>query len=180
VKISIQELRNLSRRAILKYGYSEEEARIILDMLMYAQMRGNNQGIVKLIGEGMPRNEKAQPPTIEKETPTTAIINANHSMEAIAMEQAVTMVIEKAKEMGIAIVGTHTGDGSSGAIGYWSRRVADAGLVGITMSSYPYALVPPSGSHGAFLRMMNLSFWICRPRVSPTSVWSRQKHKESK
>ena len=68
-------------------------------------------------------------------------------MEAIAMEQAVTMVIEKAKEMGIAIVGTHTGDGSSGAIGYWSRRVADAGLVGITMSSYPYAMVPPSGSY---------------------------------
>ena len=147
MKISIQELRDLSRRAILKYGYSEDEARVILDMLMYAQMRGNNQGIVKLIGEGMPRNEKAQPPTIEKETPTTAIINANHSMEAIAMEQAVTMVIEKAKEMGIAIVGTHTGDGSSGAIGYWSRRVADAGLVGITMSSYPYALVPPSGSY---------------------------------
>ena len=68
-------------------------------------------------------------------------------MEAIAMEQAVTMAIEKANAMGIAIVGTHTGDGSSGAIGYWSRRIADAGLVGIVMSSYPHAMVPPSGSY---------------------------------
>ena len=149
MKISIQELKKLSKKAISKYGYSEEEATIVLDMLMYAQMRGNDQGIVKLIGEGMPKNEKAQTPTIEKETPTTAIINANFSMEAIAMEQAVNMVIKKAKEMGIAIVGTHTGDGTSGAIGYWSRKIADAGLVGITMSSYPYPLVPPHGSYEA-------------------------------
>jgi len=146
VKISIQELTTLSAKAISKYGYSEEEAAIILDMLMYAQMRGNDQGIVKLIGNGIPKHKKAQPPTIEKETPTTAIINANLSMEAIAMEQAVNMAVKKAKEMGIAIVGTHTGDGSSGAMGYWSRKIADAGLIGITMSSYPFPLVPPHGS----------------------------------
>jgi len=83
VKISIQELNTLSKKAISKYGYSEEESKIILDMLMYAQMRGNDQGIVKLIGEGIPKNKNAQTPTIEKETPTTAIINANLSMEAI-------------------------------------------------------------------------------------------------
>ncbi len=146
MKIPLQELYQLSRKAILKYGYSEEETQIILDMLMYAQTRGNDQGIVKLIGEGMPKNKKAQTPTIEKETPATAIINANLSMEAIAMDQAVNMVIKKAAEMGIAIVGTHTGDGSSGAMGYWSRKIADAGLVGIAMSSYPYGMIPPHGS----------------------------------
>ncbi len=118
MKISLPELTDLSKRALSRYGYSEAEATIILDMLMYAQLRGNNQGIVKLIGKGMPRHEKARAPTIEKETPTTAIINANLSMEAVAMEQDVTMVIDKAKEMGIAIVGVHTGDGSSGAMGY--------------------------------------------------------------
>lgn len=147
MKISLQELTDLSRNALSKYGYPEEEAAIILDMLMYAQTRGNDQGIVKLIGAGMPRNQKAQTPTIEKETPTTAIINANLSMEAVAMEQAVNMVIQKAQQMGIAIVGVHTGDGSSGAIGYWSRKIADAGLVGITMSSYPFGSVPPHGSY---------------------------------
>ena len=145
--ISIQELESLSKRVILTYGYSEEEATIILDMLMYAQLRGNNQGIVKLIGAGMPKNKDAQAPTVEKETAATAIINANLSMEAIAMEKAVAMVIEKAKVAGIAIVGVHTGDGSSGAVGYWSRKIADAGLIGITMSSYPWPMVPPHGSY---------------------------------
>lgn len=147
MKISCQELSNLTTKAILKYGYSEGEAEVIRDMLIYAQLRGNNQGIVKLIGKGMPRHERAQPPTIEKETPTTAILNANLSMEAVALDQAVSMVVAKAKEMGIAIVGTHTGDGSSGAMGYWSRMIADAGLIGISMSSYPFGMVPPHGSY---------------------------------
>ena len=147
MKISCQELSELTTKAILKYGYSEEEAEIIRGMLMYAQLRGNDQGIVKLIGKGMPKHEKAQQPTVEKETPTTAIINANLSMDAVALEQAVAMVIGKAKETGIAIVGTHTGDGSSGAMGYWSRKIADAGLIGISMSSYPFGMVPPHGSH---------------------------------
>ncbi len=147
MRISIQELKKLSKKAISKYGYSAEESTVILDMLMYAQLRGNDQGIVKLIDKGIPKNERATTPTIEKETPTTAIINANFSMEAIAMEKAVAMVIKKAKEMGIAIVGTHTGAGSSGAVGYWSRKIANQGLVGITMSSYPFAMVPPHGSY---------------------------------
>ena len=147
MKISIQDLKKLSKKAIIKYGYSEEESDTILHMLMYAQLRGNDQGIVKLIGAGIPKNKKSEKPTIEKETPTTAIINANLSMEAIAMELAVEIVVRKAKEMGIAIVGTHTGDGSSGAIGYWSRKIAEEGLIGITMSSYPFAMVPPHGSY---------------------------------
>lgn len=147
MKISIHELTELTTKALLKHGYSEGEAEVVRDMLMYAQLRGNDQGIVKLIGKGMPKHEKAQSPTIEKETPTTGIINANLSMEAIALEQAVTMAIGKAKQMGIAIVGTHTGDGSSGAMGYWSRMIADAGLIGISMSSYPFGMVPPHGSY---------------------------------
>lgn len=147
MKIQLSELQDLSKKAVLKYGYTEEEATIILDMLMYAQLRGNNQGIIKLIGKGIPKSEQAQAPIIEKETETTALINCNQTMEAIVMNQAVKMVVEKAKKMNIAIVGTHNGAGSSGAIGHWSRKVAEAGLIGITMSSYPFGSIPPHGSY---------------------------------
>lgn len=147
MKIKVSELENLSKKALSKYGYTDQESSIILDMLMYAQLRGNNQGIVKLIGKGIPKSKDVQRPTIEKETQTTAVINANSTMEAVVMEQAVKMVVAKARKMGIAIVGIHNGAGSSGAIGYWSRKIANAGLIGITMSSYPFASVPPHGSY---------------------------------
>jgi L-2-hydroxycarboxylate dehydrogenase (NAD+) len=147
MKVKLSELQDLSRKAVLKYGYSEEEAEAILDMLMYAQLRGNNQGVIKLIGRGIPKSKDAKTPTIEKESDTTALINCNQTMEAIAMDMAVKMAVNKAKKMNIAIVGTHNGAGSSGAIGHWSRRVADEGLIGITMSSYPIGSIPPHGSY---------------------------------
>ena len=98
MKISITDLTTLCQKAIIKYGYSNEETKIILGMLMYAQLRGNDQGIVKLIGDGIPKNNLSKEPAIEKETPTTVIINANLSMEAIAMELAVDIAVKKAKE----------------------------------------------------------------------------------
>lgn len=147
MKIKVLKLIELSRKALFKYGYTNKETDIILDMLMYAQLRGNNQGIVKLIGKGIPKNKEAKRPTIEKETPASALINANATMEAIALEQAVKLVVKKAKKLGIAIVGVHNGRGSSGAIGYWSRKIANEGLIGITMSSYPIGSIPPHGSY---------------------------------
>ncbi len=147
MKIKLKELKKISRKALLKYGYSQSETEIILKMLMYAQLRGNNQGIIKLIGRGIPKSKQAKEPSIEKETESTALINCNSTMEALVMNDAVSMVVDKAKQQGIAIVGTHNGMGSSGAIGYWSRMIAKEGLIGITMSSYPYASIPPHGSY---------------------------------
>jgi len=147
MKIKVSELKKLSKSALLKYGYTNKEAGIILEMLMYAQLRGNNQGIVKLIGRGIPKKKDAKKPSIEKETQTTALINCNSTMEAICLEMALDMVVKKAKEHGIAAVGTHNGAGSSGAIGYWSRKVAEKGLIGITMSTYPLGSIPPHGSY---------------------------------
>jgi len=136
-------------KALEKYGYDEKESKVILDMLMYAQLRGNNQGIVKLIGKGIPKSKEVELPTIEKESGVAVLINANQTMEAIALEMAVEMVVKKAKKSGISIVGVHNGAGSSGAIGYWSRKIAEEGLIGITMSSYPLGCIPPYGSYEA-------------------------------
>jgi len=55
MKIPLSELEKLAKQAVLQSGYNEEETAIILDMLMYAQLRGNNQGIIKLIGRGIPK-----------------------------------------------------------------------------------------------------------------------------
>ena len=148
MKIKLTELQEtIEEKQRLNMVIQKRKADIILGMLMYAQLRGNNQGIVKLIGRGIPKSTEAKEPTIEKETEVTAVINCNQTMEAVVMEQAVEMAVEKAKKNGISIVGTHNGAGSSGAIGYWSRKVADKGLVGITMSSYPFNSVPPHGSY---------------------------------
>ena len=73
MKISISELADLTARAVRSYGYGDEEVRVISDVLLYAQLRGNNQGVVKLIGKGIPRDPGAGEIAVEKETPISAV-----------------------------------------------------------------------------------------------------------
>jgi len=48
MKVKLFELEGLVEKALTKYGYDSEESQIIKEVLMYAQLRGNNQGVVKL------------------------------------------------------------------------------------------------------------------------------------
>lgn len=57
--VKINDLKELALLALKKYGYTEDESQTILDILMYAQLRGNNQGLVKLIGKGIPKSPDA-------------------------------------------------------------------------------------------------------------------------
>ena len=43
MKVPIDSLRDAARRAILNQGYTVEDSEIILEIMMYAQLRGNNQ-----------------------------------------------------------------------------------------------------------------------------------------
>lgn len=135
--ITINEITDLSLRALKKQGYNDEEAKIILDMLLYAQLRGNNQGIVKLIGKGIPKNPQAGTITIEKETKLSARINGAKNPGAVVMHNAVRTAITKAKEHGFGMVGTHDTNSSTGALGYWANQIAKEGLIGFVFAGSP-------------------------------------------
>ena len=137
MKVSIDELKDVTRKALLASGYDESEADIILDVLMYAQLRGNNQGIVKLIGAGMPKNPNAGQITIERETKLSALLNGDNNQGMVVVNHVVEMAIEKAREHGFGLVGTNNTASSTGAIGYWARKIADAGFIGWIFAGSP-------------------------------------------
>jgi LDH2 family malate/lactate/ureidoglycolate dehydrogenase len=134
VRISVDDLKKTTLRALQKNGYPESEASIILDVLMYAQMRGNNQGVVKLVGAGMPRDAKAYAMTILKDSAVSALIDGGRNQAMLAMKWATELAIEKAKSTGLSIVGTNNTFTSTGAIGYFAGLIAEAGLIGIVAS----------------------------------------------
>ena len=59
MKVGIETLRGVARRAIATQGFGEADTEIILEIIMYAQLRGNNQNVIKLLGPGMPANPEA-------------------------------------------------------------------------------------------------------------------------
>lgn len=58
VRISVSELRSLVCNSLRGHGYDEEEVAKISDVLLYAQLRGNNQGVIKLVGTYLVTFEK--------------------------------------------------------------------------------------------------------------------------
>ncbi len=146
MKISISELEDLTARAVRSYGYSEDEVRVISDALLYAQLRGNNQGVVKLVGKGIPRDPAAGEITVEKETPISVRINGNRNHAMVVVRKATDIVAEKARKRGFGLAGTWNTNTSSGAIGYFAAELARQGLIGFLFGRSPERVA----MHGAF------------------------------
>jgi LDH2 family malate/lactate/ureidoglycolate dehydrogenase len=146
MKIPLKELEDLTRKAVRNYGYRQDEIDVISDVLLYAQLRDNNQGVVKLIDKGIPRDPKAGEIVIEKETPLSAQVNGNKNHAMVVVCKAVEIVKAKAPKLGFAIAGTFNTNTSSGAIGYYASRLAEKGLIGFAISRSPQRVAV----HGSF------------------------------
>lgn len=137
MEIDLKELEDLTARALKNYGYNDEETATIREILLYAQLRGNNQGVVKLIGGGMPKNMNAGAIIVEHETAVSVRINGNQNQAMVVVKKALEVVLEKAKSHGVAIAGAFNTATSSGAIGYVASEIARNKLIGIVFASSP-------------------------------------------
>lgn len=146
MKIPLSEFEELTREVVHSYGYSAEEARVICDVLLYAQLRGNSQGVVKLIGPGIPRDPDEGEISLLSETKVSALIDGARRHAMVVVNGAVDLLLTKLPGHGIAVVGVNQIGTSSGALGYFARRVAENGYVGIVVSGAP-PKVAPEGSY---------------------------------
>ncbi|MGA7826121.1 MAG: Ldh family oxidoreductase [Geobacteraceae bacterium] len=146
MEITTRELEELTARAVKNFGYNDEETQAICDVLLYAQLRGNNQGVAKLIGKGIPKDPQSGTIVIEKETPISARINGNRNHAMVVVKKAQEIVIEKAKKNGFGIAGTFNTNTSSGAIGYFAAELARQGLIGFVFGRSPERVA----MHGSF------------------------------
>ncbi|MBU1169130.1 MAG: Ldh family oxidoreductase [Proteobacteria bacterium] len=137
MKIKISELEDLTARALKQNGYANHEIPLIKGALLYAQLRGNNQGVVKLIGKGMPKDLQAGDIIVEKESPLSARLNGNKNHAMLVMNKAVGIVLEKVKQLGFAMVGTFNTNTSSGAIGHYTSAIAENGYIAFAFARSP-------------------------------------------
>lgn len=107
--------------------------------------------------------------TVVTEWPTGAVLDAGHSFGAWSAERAVDLVIEKARESGMAIVVTRHADHFGRAAAY-SERMAVAGMVAVVaantaplmpavggaepvLGNNPISIAAPGGEHVPFADM---------------------------
>lgn len=145
MKIQTQELKNKVLEGVEKLGYLDNDAKVIAEVLLYAQLRGNNQGITKIATGGIPKADAIEEFKIVSENKCGALISGGHSMVSTA--KAADMASDLASKHGVGIVGLNHTSSSSGAIGYFSRSIAKAGFIGfVCVGNGSFAFVAPSGS----------------------------------
>ena len=132
------------------YGVPEEDAKIVADVLLESDRRGiESHGcnrfkpiyidrIVK--GTLLPKTEIE----IVKETPTTVVMDAHDGMGMVASYKMMNMLIDKAKQYGMA-GGAIRNSTHYGIAGYWATMASKESMVGITGTNARPSIAPTFG-----------------------------------
>lgn len=134
----------------MKMGVPEEDARLCSDVLMESDRRGiESHGCnrFKPIYIDRIRQGILNPVTkidILKETPTTAVLDANDGMGMVASKKAMDMCIEKARKYGMGMVAVRNSS-HYGIAGYWTGLAAKENMIGITGTNARPSIAPTFG-----------------------------------
>ena len=136
--------------AFAGYGVPREDAAICADVLLESDRRGiESHGCnrfkpiyIDRIVDGI--QKPVTKIDILKETPTTAVLDANDGMAMVVSKKAMEMAIKKAKDFGISMVvvrnSTHYG-----IAGYWVTMATQAGMIGLTGTNARPSIAPTFG-----------------------------------
>lgn len=132
------------------YGVPKEDAKICADVLLESDRQGiESHGCnrFKPIYLDRIKNGTLKPVTnaeVVKETPTTVVIDAHDGMGMVASHKMMTMLIEKAKEYGMA-GGAIYNSTHYGIAGYWTQMAEKAGMIGISGTNARPSVAPTFG-----------------------------------
>ena len=137
-QVSIADLHALGSEALIKQGYLTDDAASILDVLMWAELRGNGSGLAELTSGALaPPSRDGKPLGVEYETKLSARIDGDQRAGQLVMQRAVGVAVDKAKQHGVGLVGTRNAGSSTGALGYYLESIANAGLIGLVFGQSP-------------------------------------------
>ncbi|MCL4535325.1 MAG: Ldh family oxidoreductase [Bacteroidetes bacterium] len=142
-------LRSFAAAVFEKVGVSQEDAALVADSLIEANLRGvDTHGVtrmlcvyVKRVQAGLIRAKTMIMVTSDR--PSVALLDGHNSLGQVVSKRAMTMAIEKAARTGCAVAGV-TNSNHFGASAYYSMMALAHDQIGIAMTNSP-AFVPPWG-----------------------------------
>ena len=150
-RLSVGEAQSLGEGALARVGYSEDDARIVVDQLIDNSLCGYRfAGLPRILAiarDGRTQRDRT-PVAIVHETPTTALVDGGNNVGYVAVYRGAEIAIRKAKESGVAVVGVHNSY-YSGRNAYFLERIVEAGLVGMHSASAAPHVLPPGGTRPA-------------------------------
>ena len=143
-----ESIRAFAIRAFMAVGVSKHDAEITTNSMLQAALRGEGDHGMRLVATWINKikaggtNAKT-PISIIKNHTSTALIDANAGIGAVAATKAMEMAIEKATNSGAAFVGVRNSNSYANAK-YYPMIALESNMIGFTFSN-SIPLVPPYG-----------------------------------
>ncbi|MEZ5740517.1 MAG: Ldh family oxidoreductase [Burkholderiaceae bacterium] len=145
VPVTLDELRRTVDAALRQLGLSGDDAAVIGEILIWGEMRGSSQGLYKILERTVLPGADAAPIGVSWPRPAVARIDGARQVGMVVMRRAADLVADAADAHGLAAAGTWNTASSSGAIGFYARRIAERGHLGIVMAGSPKSMALHGG-----------------------------------
>ena len=147
--IPVDIVRRYCEDVYIKHGFTEEESRLIVDVILTSDLYGiESHGVQRMIRyhdslvNGLV--DSISKPKIVFETPVSAVLDGDRSMGQVTAHTAMRMAIKKAKQHFFGAV-TVRNCNHYGIAGYYARMAADEDLLGFSSTNTEAIAIPTFG-----------------------------------
>ena len=150
IRFTADVLRTWTQQIFQKVGVSPEDAALLTDSLIEANLRGvDTHGITRMLCVYVQRIQAGvvKPQTritVERENASTALLHCHNSIGQVAAARAMRLTIQKAAKTGVAFVAV-THSNHYGAAAYWAMMALPHGMIGFSSTNAPAVVAPTGG-----------------------------------
>lgn len=155
IRYQKQDLVEYTVKFLGKLGVSRQDAEIVADVLISADLRGvNSHGLIRLssyYGNRLLKKymDPETPWKVEKETDNTMLIDGGNGVGQVVSYHAMNKCIEKAKKANVAVV-TVKHSNHFGIAGYYAMMALDQDMIGISLTNSQPLVAPTYGRTAVF------------------------------
>jgi len=149
----IGDLKSYVSRFLMNFAVPEEDAQVMADVLVTADLRGvDSHGVIRLYtyyGTRLQRGliDPVSPTTVVRETPVSLALNGGNGLGPVVAHQAMERCIEKAEHSGIAIT-TVRNSNHFGIAGYYAMMALQHDMIGVSLTNSQPLVAPTYGRTG--------------------------------
>ena len=141
-------IRENAESVLMKRGISGEDAQILVDSMLSADMCGVNTHGIRMLPSYISKLDQghfsSEKPIVLRQLPSFTIIDAENSIGAISASFATSIAINQARNNGIHTVFSRNSN-TFGPGFYYAEQIANRGMIGFVCSNSPAAMPAYNG-----------------------------------
>ena len=147
MKMSAKDVRELCREILMRHDLGEEDAHIVTDCLLEAELRGRpTHGLIRLPGIAeRSAAGRRRPMRVAADGGAYALVDGQGNLGYLVAHRCARTAVTRADSVGVGLVGG-VNTGHCGMLGYYASMMADAGMAGLVMCNTLPRVAPWGGT----------------------------------